>query len=76
LGEELGLSGKQRIMLYFEIDKSGNVANISANSKGKIKGLENEARRVARLLPKMEPAKVGKRKVKMSYTLPITFEIR
>lgn len=71
LGEELGLSGKQKIHLYFEIDENGIVSNIKARSN--TKGLEKEAIRVAKLLPKMEPARSGINKVKMSYNVPIRF---
>ncbi|WP_010178646.1 energy transducer TonB family protein [Aquimarina agarilytica] len=74
LGQDLGLSGKQTIFLYFEINENGLVSNIKARSKNK--ELANEAKRVARLLPKMKPARHGNTKVKMAYTLPITFKVR
>ncbi len=73
LGQDLGLSGKQTIFLYFEINENGLVSNIKARSKNK--ELADEAKRVARLLPKMKPARHGDTKVKMAYTLPITFKI-
>jgi len=76
LGEELGLKGRQRINLYFEIDTNGNISNIRARSAGKVFDLEKEAIRVAKLLPTMEPARAGNRKVKMSYTMPIVFDAR
>lgn len=76
LGERLGLSGKQTIILYFEINENGRVSNVTANSVGKIAGLEAEARRVARSLPIMTPARAGNRKVKMSYTMPISFVVQ
>jgi len=76
LGEELGLKGIQRIFLHFEIDINGNISNVRARSVGNIIDLEKEAIRVAKKLPKMEPARSGKRKVKMSYDMPIVFDVR
>jgi len=76
LGEELNLKGVQRIQLYFEIDENGEVSNVKARSRGKIIDLEKEAIRVAKLLPKMDPARSGTRKVKMAYNMPIVFDVR
>ena len=74
IGEELGLKGRQRIMLYFEINQNGEVSNIRASSKAKIFDLEKEAIRVAKKLPIMEPARAGNEKVKMAYSVPIVFD--
>jgi len=74
IGNELGLQGKQRIMLYFEIDQNGVVSNIKANSKGHIFDLEKEAIRVAKKIPTMQPARAGNEKVKMAYSIPIVFD--
>lgn len=74
IGNDLGLKGRQRIMLYFEIDQNGVVSNIRANSKGQIFDLEKEAVRVAKKLPVMEPARAGNEKVKMAYSIPIVFD--
>lgn len=61
----------QRINLYFEIDKNGEVTNIKATNKHKV--LTKEAERVAKNLPKMQPAKSGNKNVKMAYNVPIIF---
>lgn len=73
IGNELGLKGVQRIMLYFEIDQNGIVSNIKARSTGNIFDLEKEAIRVAKKIPPMEPARAGNKKVKMAYSMPIVF---
>lgn len=73
LGEELGLQGRQHIDLHFVIDENGKITDIRARSKST--ELAEEAKRVARLLPVMQPAKHGNRSVKMSYDLPIKFDI-
>jgi len=44
--------------------------------RGVDKLLDEEALRVVRMLPKMAPAKVGGRPVKMSYTLPINARLQ
>ncbi len=74
IGVDLGLKGNQRINVYFEIDKQGNISNIKARSKHK--ALAKEAKRVAKFLPKMQPAQKKGEKVTMSYILPITLDIR
>lgn len=68
---KLGLDpGKKRIFVQFYIDKTGKVIN--AKAKGPHKRLEEEAIRVAQLLPKMAPGKQNSRPVNVKYTLPIT----
>jgi hypothetical protein len=73
-------SGKQRIWVAFEIDKYGNVANVNARSPKNISAsakrkLENEAENVIKKLPKMTPARQNGKSVKISYSVPITFDI-
>lgn len=70
---EIGLSGKQKIFVLFEIDKNGNVTNIKA--KAAHKRLEKEAIKVVNKLPKMEPGKQRNRNVGVKYTLPIVLEV-
>jgi hypothetical protein len=61
--------GKKRVITIFEIDEQGDVVNIRA--KAPVKELEEEAKRVAGLLPKMKPGKHKGKVVKVRYTLPI-----
>lgn len=72
IGGELGLSGVQRISLYFEINENGLVSNIKARSQ--YPEFIKEAKRVAGLLPKMVPAQRRGAKVKMAYNVPIVFK--
>ena len=72
IGDDLGISGTQRISLYFEIDENGNVSNIKARSQHP--EFITEAKRVAKLLPEMEPARRKGEKVKMAYNVPIIFK--
>ncbi len=73
LGEELGLSGKQKINVEFKIDKNGNVTDI--RSRAIHSKLEKEAERVVSKIPKMKPGKQQNKNVSVLYNLPITFQI-
>ena len=74
LGEQMGLTGINRIFVVFKIDSKGDVVEI--RSRGPNKKLEEEAERVARLLPKMTPGTQRGRPVAVSYSLPVVFEVR
>jgi hypothetical protein len=70
LVKTLGLSkGKKRIITIFEVNKEGMIDNIRVRAP--VKELEEEAKRVAELLPKMEPGMQKGEPVKVRYTLPI-----
>jgi len=74
IATDLGLSGERvRILTMFTIDKTGKVTNIRTRSK--YKELEKEARRVIAKLPKMKPGQQRNRPVKVTYTLPIIFQV-
>lgn len=74
LAEELGLApGVQRIFTLFKIDKNGNIVDIQARAPHK--RLQEEAIRVIKLLPKMEPGKQQGRPVKVRYSMPIVFKV-
>jgi len=74
LAEKLGLtSGTQRIFTVFKIDKKGNIVEIKARAPHKI--LREEAIRVIKLLPKMEPGKQQGTPVVVKYSLPIAFKV-
>ncbi|MBF8149833.1 energy transducer TonB [Winogradskyella sp. F6397] len=70
---DLGLKGKQRILTQFTIDKNGLISNIKI--RGPHLQLEEEARRVLKLLPKFKPGEQYSGKVSVAYTLPITILI-
>ena len=64
------LSGKQKIHVFFKIDKNGNIVDIEARAPHK--RLEIEAVKVVKKLPKMEPGKQRTRTVGVKYVLPIS----
>ena len=74
LAGDLGLSGRQRINVIFKIDKTGNIVGVQARAPHP--GLEKEAKRVIRLLPKMKPGKQRGKPVNVPYSLPILFQVQ
>ena len=70
-----GLSkGKKKIWVQFRIDEKGNIENVESFRSPHPK-LGEEAERVVKLLPKMEPGKQRGKTVGMKYTLPISFMV-
>ncbi len=74
LASDLGLTGRQRISVFFKIDKNGNIVNVGARAPHP--GLEKEAKRVIGLLPKMKPGKQRGKAVTVPYSLPILFQVQ
>jgi len=73
LGKDLGLTGRQRIVVQFKIDKSGNIVDIKA--KAPKSELETEAIRIIKKLPQMLPGEQKGEKVGVLYSLPIVFDV-
>jgi protein TonB len=74
IAQDLGLSGERvRIFTQFTIDKDGRITAIKTRSK--YKDLEKEAVKVIKLFPKMKPGKQRGRPVRVTYTLPIIFNV-
>lgn len=74
LAKELGLTGKQRLMVIFKIGKDGYVSNIRA--RGPHPEMEKEAIRVIEILPKMTPGKQKGEVVVVPYSIPMLFEVQ
>lgn len=75
LATELGLSyGKKRLFVVFTINNKGNVINVK--TRGPHPVLEKEVTKVISSLPKMTPGKQRGTPVGVSYSIPITFEVR
>ncbi|NJN50235.1 MAG: energy transducer TonB [Polaribacter sp.] len=74
IAQELGLSeGKKKIFLVFTICNKGKVIDIKV--RGPHPKLEEEVVGIISSLPQMKPGKQGGKAVKVSYSLPITFEV-
>lgn len=65
--------GKKRIFVLFYIDSNGNITKVKARAPHK--KLEEEAKRVVKLLPKMTPGMENGTRVTVKYALPITFVV-
>lgn len=74
LAAELNLRGEQRIYVTFTVNDKGWVENIKTRSIHD--ELSNEAERVVKLLPKMQPGQQQDKKVSVRYSLPIIFHIK
>lgn len=73
IANDLGLGGRQRVNVLFNIDKNGDVAKIRSRSSEP--ELEVEAERVIAMLPKMKPGKQRGKAVHVPYSLPIVFQV-
>lgn len=74
LGDQVGVSGINRINVAFKIDNEGNI--IDVQSRAPHPKLEEEAIRVINALPQMEPGKQRGKPVAVSYYLPIVFQVQ
>lgn len=64
--------GKVHIM--FDISSKGFIENI--RTRGPYQILENEAVRIIKLLPKMQPGKKNGKPIKTPFAIPLTFKLR
>lgn len=74
IGIDLGLSGVHKIYVNFKIQSDGTVNVIGARGPHPL--LENEAIRVVKALPEMQPGRQQGKPVGVLYTLPISFKIQ
>jgi hypothetical protein len=74
IGNDLNLSGRQRIAVQFKIDKTGNIVDVKARAPKP--QLEAEAIRIVQKLPQMQPGEQDGKKVSVIYSLPIVFEVK
>ena len=73
LASKLGLSGKQRINVIFQIDKEGRVTG--AKARAPHPDLETETLRVINSLPQFTPGQMNGKAVTANYSLPILFQV-
>lgn len=72
IAQEMGIQG--RVFVTFIIDEFGEVKNI--RTKGPDQSLRNEASRIIKKLPKMQPGKLKGIAVSVEYSRPIIFKLR
>ncbi len=73
IASNLGLEGKQRIHVLFNINTLGNVSNIKVDAPDQI--LEENAKEIIGKLPKMKPGTIRGEPVTVPYSLPIIFQV-
>ena len=71
IGEDIGATGIVKVSAQFVVDENGNVVDIETRSS--YKELQNEAVRVLKQLPKMQPGQQRGKPVRVQYNLPIIF---
>ncbi|TBW30162.1 energy transducer TonB [Gramella sp. KN1008] len=74
LGEKLGLSGTNLVVIMFVVNMKGEVEQI--RTRAPHPGLEKEAERVIKLLPVMQPGKQRGKPVPVSFVIPIRFKVQ
>ena len=73
IASNINLLGKQRIFLFFKIDKTGTVTNAKAKAPHPL--LSEEAIRVINLLPKVRPGTQRGKPVVIPFSIPIVFQV-
>lgn len=72
LAMENGIQGK--VFVQFVIEKDGSITDVKV-SRGVDASLDKEAVRVVKAMPKWKPGKQRGKPVRVSYTLPIFFQL-
>ncbi|WP_456441896.1 energy transducer TonB [Psychroserpens sp.] len=73
LASKLGLKDNQRISVIFKIDTKGNVIDVKARAPHP--KLEEEAKRVIKMLPQFIPGEHNRKPIIVPYSLPILFQV-
>ncbi|MGY5847890.1 M56 family metallopeptidase [Salegentibacter sp. HM20] len=73
IGDKLGLTGVNRVIVQFKIDNTGQIVEVKARAAKP--ELEEEAKRVIASMPKMTPGRHQGNPVNVMYSLPIVFQV-
>jgi TonB family protein len=71
--KEKGIQGK--VYIQFVVEKDGSVTNVIVRRGANNALLDAEAMRVVKLMPAWKPGTMRGKKVRVRYTLPITFSL-
>lgn len=74
VAQENGISGT--VFVQFVVDSDGNIKDVKTVGATKGGGLEEEATRVVKTMPKWKPGKQNGRFVSVQYNLPIRFTLQ
>ena len=72
VARETGMEG--RVTIAFVVEPNGSLSNFEV-LRGAAPALDEEALRVAKLMPKWKPGKQRGKEVRVRYTMPITFTL-
>jgi antitoxin component YwqK of YwqJK toxin-antitoxin module len=70
---DLGVSGRQKIYVFFKINTKGEVTNVNARARHPV--LRREAIRVVQMLPNVKPGEQRGKQVIMPFAIPIVFQV-
>ena len=73
VSKKLGLEGGVTIYAMFTIDKVGNITDVRVRAPHE--ELEKETKRVLDLLPQFTPGEQGEDKIRVTYIIPIRYEV-
>jgi protein TonB len=73
LAAENGISGT--VMVQFVVDYEGNIKDVRIAGSARGGGLENEALRVVKLMPKWKPGRQNGQAVSVQFNLPVSFRL-
>ena len=74
LGKTLGLTGRQKINVFFTINKEGDIVNIKTRAPHP--ELEKETRRVINMIPKLKAGEQDGKPVNVTFFLPVVFNVK
>jgi hypothetical protein len=74
IGEEVGLTGVNKIFVKFIVDKNGEIKDMHVRAPHP--DLQVETERVLSILPKLTPGMANGKPVSVKYVLPISFKIQ
>ncbi|NIG56813.1 energy transducer TonB [Chitinophaga sp. Cy-1792] len=74
VAQENGISGT--VFVQFVVDSEGNIKDVKTVGAAKGGGLEEEAIRVVKTMPKWKPGKQNGRQVSVQFNLPIRFTLQ
>jgi periplasmic protein TonB len=63
------------VYVYFVVEKDGSVSNVKT-LRGVGAGCDEEAERVIRKLPKWKPGEQQGKRVRVSFTIPVIFDLK
>ena len=74
MATDIGVSGRQKIYVFFKVNKKGEVVKVNARAPHPI--LKQEAIRVIQTLPNVTPGEQRGKNVIFPFSIPIVFQVQ